>query len=118
MWFVGHYGFQYYAERSGMRSTYLWPPPEDAPKRATGWRRRTAPSPRRTSIWKTRPCAEETQLLFTDPVPLRTVSCFYCGRVPLEHHEGPRLTVRIYRVMEDFQPKRAKKLKGTGASAP
>jgi hypothetical protein len=32
------------------------------------------------------------------------VPCFYGGRTPLEHHEGTRLEVRIYRVTEDFVP--------------
>jgi hypothetical protein len=36
-----------------------------------------------------------------DPVPLRVVPCFFGGRTPLEHHEGPRLTVRICRVTAD-----------------
>ncbi len=37
-------------------------------------------------------------------LPLRTVPCYYGGRVPLEHHSGRELTVRIYRVRRDFVP--------------
>jgi hypothetical protein len=47
---------------------------------------------------------EEKWLTLNDPVPLRTVSCFYCGRAPLEHHEGARIKVRIYRVIADYEP--------------
>jgi hypothetical protein len=38
--------------------------------------------------------------------PLRTVPCFYGdpGRVPLEHHEGPVLEVRVYRLRADWSP--------------
>ena len=48
---------------------------------------------------------EEKRLTLDDPIPLRTVSCFYCGRAPLEHHEGLRMAVRIYRVMTDYTPR-------------
>jgi hypothetical protein len=103
VWYVGHYGFQYYAEACGMHATYSG---SDAP-------------PLHRGDWVVRPdervssqgfdfddpaLREETQLTLEDWIPLRTVSCFYCGRAPLEHHEGPRMTVRIYRVLEDFQP--------------
>ena len=47
---------------------------------------------------------EEKRLTLDDCIPLRTVSCFYCGRAPLEHHEGSRITVRIYRVTADYEP--------------
>ena len=51
------------------------------------------------------PALEEVQrLTLDDPVPLRTVACYYAGRAPLEHHEGPRMTVRIYRVVADYDP--------------
>ncbi len=107
MWFEGHYGFQYYAERCGMRSTYLWAPPEDSPRKDDWF---VAPDGRVASeaIDLNDPALhEEARLMIGDAVPLATVSCYYCGRVPLEHHEGPRLTVRIFRVVEDFQPRSA-----------
>ena len=104
LWYVGHYGFQYYAERCGMRPTYLWAPPEDSPRKGD-WL--AAPDERVASedVDLTTPALhEEVRLMIGDDVPLATVSCYYCGRVPLEHHEGPRMTVRIFRVVEDFQP--------------
>jgi hypothetical protein len=39
-----------------------------------------------------------------DALPWRTVACYYCGRTPLQHHEGPRLRLTIYRVLSDFVP--------------
>src|SRR5207248_7021809 len=38
-------------------------------------------------------------------MPLRTVPCFYGGRVPLEHNEGSGLDVQLYRVTADFVPR-------------
>jgi len=106
-WYVGHYGFQYYAERNGMEAA--WQALDDA-----------TPPHLRSGDWVARPdgrvasqllafdapaLREVTQLTLEDRVPLRTVSCYYCGRAPLEHHEGPRITVRIYRVVEDYDPR-------------
>jgi dolichyl-phosphate-mannose-protein mannosyltransferase len=106
-WYVGHYGFQYYAERCGMIPAYAAPDPAESPLlRAGDWLVRPEPPVASQEIDLGTPALrEEVLLIFDDPVPLRTVSCFYCGRAPLEHHEGPRLTVHIYRVVEDFRPK-------------
>ena len=114
VWYIGHYGFQYYAEslRDATGVSRHGPRPMRR-ARATGWCGRTGASVIRN--WtSTDPALEEVQrLTLDDPVPLRTVACYYGGRAPLEHHEGPRMTVRIYRVVADFQPKPAKKLKKT-----
>ena len=47
---------------------------------------------------------EDAALTLGDPVPLRTVSCIYCGRAALGRHEGPRLRIRIYHLVEGFVP--------------
>jgi hypothetical protein len=39
-----------------------------------------------------------------DDLPWRTVVCYYGGRTPLQHHEGPRLRLTVYRVLADFVP--------------
>ena len=39
-----------------------------------------------------------------DRLPWRTVSCYYCGRTPLQHHQGPRVRVAVYRALADFIP--------------
>jgi hypothetical protein len=106
-WYVGHYGFQYYAEKHGLEAA--WASHDEA----------TPPHLRRGD-WLARPdkrvasqlldfdspaLREVTQLTLRDDLPLRTVSCYYCGRAPLEHHEGPRITVRIYRVEQDYDPR-------------
>jgi hypothetical protein len=99
IWYVGHWGFQFYAERAGMKPVV----PDDPrrPLQAGDWL--VVPDARlpRQNIqldgaW-TKPVAE---LAFADCVPLRTVQCYYgtSQGVPLEHHDGPRIAVTIYRV--------------------
>jgi hypothetical protein len=117
VWFVGHWGFQYYGERCGMRPVvpdyaryagevlYV---PLPAPSRlekgdwlvVPEWRltqQRVEIDPQRTE--------EVLRLTVNDPVPLRTVMCYYSGTTALEHRpKKPRLEVTLYRVTEDFVP--------------
>jgi hypothetical protein len=110
VWYAGHWGFQFYAERCGMkplvaeygdRASYVELPP---------------PSRLRPGDWlvvpeagvnlpaldlAAVPCVEAGRVVVDDPVPLRVVPCFFGGRTPLEHRAGPRLTVRICRVTAD-----------------
>jgi hypothetical protein len=107
IWYVGHWGFQFYAERSGMRPVV----PAAHPAREL----------LRTGDWLLVPDARLEQqtlaideqnvepiagLVIEDGIPLRTVRCFYgTGTgVPFEHHRGPRASVTIYRVTGDFEP--------------
>ncbi|HVS38261.1 MAG TPA: hypothetical protein VMS17_22075, partial [Gemmataceae bacterium] len=102
--FCGHHGFQYYADQCRMHSTYLYAYPPDAPREGD-WLAAPDGHVIGEEIDLTDPAlCEEARLTFMDPVPLHTVLCYYGGRAPLEHHEGPRMTVVIYRVIADFQP--------------
>jgi hypothetical protein len=112
-WFVGHWGFRYYAEQSGLREVipHYHPPhsrihmPEPSRLEKDDWL--VVPDPRLAqqplAIDPTR-LELAAQLHFGGGVPLRTMSCYYGGRVPLEHNEGPLLEVRIYRVIQGFTP--------------
>lgn len=123
-WFVGHWGFQFDAERRGMEPVlldYNWhrsdlptgdglkpvevPLPPPSRLRVGDWL--VVPSPR-LNQQKMRldegQLREEITFVFDDPVPLRTIQNFYGGQAALEHHEGPRLEVTIYRVLQDFTP--------------
>jgi hypothetical protein len=118
VWFVGHWGFQYYAGREGMRPIVVYDPPDDpipVPPRSLlregdwlvlpEWRfddegfvagvcpQRYTPDPERT-----RP---EFNVVIEDRVPLQTIMVFHCGRTPLRHQEGPRLQVQVRRVLAD-----------------
>jgi hypothetical protein len=119
IWFVGHWGFQYYAERAGMRPVV----PSDTPREERP-DERSIPLPpssllRRGDwlVFPGEPLAKQclkfdrsavepvAVLEARDPVPLRTVVCYYAGRSALEHRQGPvRLSVTIYRITADIAP--------------
>ena len=99
IWYVGHFGFQYYAEREGMipvvpgqsllrRGEYLV-----VPHKRIIQQRLQFP-------------ADDLKLMETiaidDPIPLRTVTAYYGTRLPIEHRKDSRLDVSVYRVVNDF----------------
>jgi hypothetical protein len=117
IWYIGHWGFQHYAERAGMEAIV----PSGVPQRLRklgiresrlhegDWLVKPVPDtrPDQQRIRVDRVRARFVVSLPTDdpvPVPLRTVQCFYGGFCPLEHHEGPRFRVEIYRVTEEWVP--------------
>jgi 4-amino-4-deoxy-L-arabinose transferase-like glycosyltransferase len=119
VWYVGHWGFQYYAERAGMRPISAYPAPDDpipVPPRSQlkegdwlvlpEWRyndrgnfvagvhsQTYTPDPALT-----RP---EFTVVMDDPIPLQTIMTLYSGYTPIRHHEGPRLQVEVRRVLAD-----------------
>lgn len=101
VWYLGHWGFQFYAERAGMipvvpgASTLL---PGD-------WL--VVPDKRlnqQTIVIDAERTEPAIELDMGGGWPLRTVQCYYGGRIPLEHHEGPRVKVTIYRITGEFIP--------------
>jgi hypothetical protein len=107
VWYVGHWGWQYYANRAGMRQLVT----EDYAARtrihAGDWL--VFPDPR-IDQQHTRPGEADAELRHTFAIPgilpLRTVSCYHGGRIPLEHFEGAALEVRIFRAVRDFTPRK------------
>jgi hypothetical protein len=116
IWYVGHWGLQYYAEREGMR------PLVSRPLRYTGGRTPT-PSDLHKGDWivvpdpeDPEPMAQQFFALPTDTferrspieipgrMPLRTVVCYYFGMTPLRHHEGPRFKVELWHMTADAVP--------------
>ncbi|HKI32667.1 MAG TPA: hypothetical protein VKA46_12520 [Gemmataceae bacterium] len=123
IWYIGHWGFQYYAEREGMRPISAFPP-DDVP----------IPMPPRSALkkgdWLVLPefrynnndfAAGVHQQLYTpdkertkhefpvirdDPIPLQTIMTLYSGYSTVRHHEGPRLQVEVRRVLEDHDARR------------
>jgi hypothetical protein len=105
VWFVGHWGFQYYAERAGMRPVV----PELSELQPGDWLVGPYGQFGRQQIVIPDGAVEEAAtLLLADGLPLRTVPSFYLGVMPLEHHQGPRLTVRVYRVVRGFPARLAR----------
>ncbi len=119
IWYVGHWGFQYYAERQGLRPINAIEPPQHSP----------IPIPPRTVLrrgdWLVLPkyrwsgerfaggvhkqwftpdsdfTRVEFSIVMTDAVPLQTIINFYSGFTAVEHHEGPRLEADVRRVLAD-----------------
>ncbi len=106
VWYTGHWGFQYYAEHRGMKPLYLGSADVAAPTVAAGdWLVvPDDPHNRQAIDINLHQLTEEHVVVVEDAIPLRTVANFYGGTAALEHHEGPRLVVRIYRVVEGFVP--------------
>jgi hypothetical protein len=126
VWYVGHWGFQYYAEREGMRPISAYDAPDDSPIpipprsvfRKGDWlvlpefdwsgirfgggvhRQRFTPDGDRTEHFDS--------VVVTDPLPLQTIITYYSGFTAVEHHDGPRLRAEIRRVLEDHaaEPRR------------
>jgi dolichyl-phosphate-mannose-protein mannosyltransferase len=99
VWFTGHWGFQFYAERAGMhplssallkRGDWLIVPDRHIDQQRVGL--------------EDAPLAEVHRLVFDDRIPLRTLPFYYVGHVGIEHRRGPRLVVRVYRVRQAFVP--------------
>ncbi len=102
IWYVGHWGFQYYAERAGMIPVV----PGESRLHQGDW---LVVPDRRLEQQKIDIDKNLAQILgpltVEDHLPLRTVVCYYGSRTPLEHKEGPRFRVTIYRVKADFVPR-------------
>jgi 4-amino-4-deoxy-L-arabinose transferase-like glycosyltransferase len=105
IWYLGHWGFQHYAERAGLKPVvanesrlhkgdWVLVPDEHVYRQRAAFRRR------------------DMELIATyrveDVIPFRTVRNFYGGRAPLAHREGPRALVRVYRVRADFTPRQGR----------
>jgi hypothetical protein len=98
IWYVGHWGFQFYARREGMRAVV-----PDVSKIERG-------------DWLVVPEGLDQQEILLDPVELETVSSFefdrfpslrtepgyYAGGLPLVHRDGPHLKVDLYRARRSF----------------
>jgi hypothetical protein len=108
VWFAGHWGFQYYCERAGMRpvvpgQSVLAPgdllvlPVHPDPYRF--YRPHIGNVPIRPRFWVAEPIDE---LIWDDPISAQTVPNFYGGIDPVVGRDHPRLRVVIYRVREPW----------------
>jgi hypothetical protein len=106
VWYVGHWGFQHYAERVGMVPVV----PGQTELRPGDWL--VVPDPRvtqqmldlREPLEKGRLEAVGPPLAVGDLLPLRTIMGYYgtATGVPLQHLDGPRVTATVYRVKHAF----------------
>ena len=96
-WYVARWGFQYYAERAGMKPVL----PDQADFQPGDWLVISDsiyfPKPVSAHInrYKIDPVA---QVVLEDRLPLQTSLGYYSTGLPIQHHEGPRRSVKIYRI--------------------
>jgi hypothetical protein len=123
VWYIGHWGFQYYAEREGMKPISSYDPP-DGPitmlprsRLKEGdwlvlpeWRFDGRGFAAGVHSQDYTPDEKHTRNEFTvvmdDRVPLQTIMTLYSGFTPLRHHDGPRLQVEVRRVLADHDAHR------------
>jgi hypothetical protein len=101
VWCVGYWGFQYYAERAGMK------PVVPGTSQLRKGDLLVVPDKRLGQ----QPLAINSnatllvhQFSIDDPLPVRTVAGYYGSRIPLEPCPGARVVVVIYRVTAAFVP--------------
>ncbi|HEY7327514.1 MAG TPA: glycosyltransferase family 39 protein [Gemmataceae bacterium] len=111
IWYSGYWGFQYYAEKSGMKQIV---PLRDIdgrapsllqPSRLSGgdWLVIPDESIPQQEMDVDRPELEpKGELTFGDAVPFATLMNYYAGTLPLRHHRGPRIVLRLYRAKDGF----------------
>jgi hypothetical protein len=97
IWYVGRWGFQYYAERLGMKPVV----PDESKFQDGDWLVISdgpyfpQPVAAQISQYRVEPVG---QVKVFDSLPLKTMIGYYNSGIPLDHHEGPRRTVRLYRI--------------------
>ncbi len=106
-WYVGHWGFQYYCERAGMRSliagqtvvragdylvTAVYPEDEGFYRPYAGFTV-TQPDEHAEVV---------AEVVWEDWLSAQTVPSFFGGRDPITGRDHPRLRVRVYRFTADW----------------
>lgn len=101
IWYVGFWGFQFYADRARMKPVI----PGVSRLRQGDWL--IVPGDR-VLQQKIRSDSTRAQLVNSlrveDVVPLSTKLRYYGGKTPMEHLSGPRASVRMYLLTADFAP--------------
>ena len=96
-WYVARWGFQHYAEQAGMKPVL----PDQSDFQPGDWLVIS------DSVYFPKPVAAHisrykidpvTQVVVEDRLPLQTALGYYNSGIPIQHHEGPRRTVKIYRI--------------------
>jgi hypothetical protein len=100
-YYLGHWGFQFYAERAGLRPVV----PDVTRLRCDDWLVVPAAQIAQQKI-DISPEAFQASATFRvdDWIPFSTTSCYYGSRSPLEPLHGARLSVMVYRVLHDVTP--------------
>ncbi len=101
IWYLGHWGFQFYAGRAGMHPVI----PDSSLLASGDW----LVVPGRVHLQEVSVGEDVVGRVdvvdIEDRWPLATNLGFYGGSTPLVHHEGPRQRVQIFRVRKSFVPR-------------
>jgi hypothetical protein len=101
VWFVGHWGFQFYAERAGGRPLV----PDRSPVGPDDWVVVPAPQVNRQVAPLPGDQFKRVHVLEQDDfLPWRTGWSYYGGRLPLVGRREPRLTVTVWRRRAGAEP--------------
>ncbi|MBI1916521.1 MAG: hypothetical protein HYS12_17570 [Planctomycetes bacterium] len=87
-------GFAVYSQWAGLRRFQGYGEPQPCPGDWVAVMYRPALRPRQLASWGERIAQVEVH----DFLPLRTVPSYWNGRTAVEHHEGPRALVDVYRL--------------------
>ncbi len=101
VWFVGRWGFRYYANRAGLKQVIAGDSELKRGDILVVHDNKMSQEP--LIVLDPRQLVNVLTLNFdADALPFRTVPNYYQGKVPVNHQEGSRFTVRIYRVTNPF----------------
>lgn len=104
IWFVGHWGFQFYAEEAGMRPLI----PDYTEVRRGDWLVTPTRVDRQAVRLDPEAYEERGRIVVRDGLPLATLKFgFYIGSRPLQHQRGPRMLARLFRAERDNVPETA-----------
>jgi hypothetical protein len=101
VWFTGHWGFQFYAQRAAYQPVV----PDHSLLRTGDWLvyPHAGIDDQRVSI--PLPWVEQiAEIRIDDPVPLACVPFYYGAAVPVQHRYTPRVWLSVYRIKTDFVP--------------
>jgi hypothetical protein len=101
IWYVGHWGFQFYAEKAGLKPIV----PGSSVLRAGDWI--VLPDRhiyQQNILPNATTCTNVAVIGVQDRWPLRTLVGYYMGGLPLQRLDGPRLTINLVKVTQDFKP--------------
>ncbi len=101
IWYTGHWGFAYYADRAGMEPIV----PDNSLLRAGDWFVIPDRVERQRFAESGIPGVVAHTISYDDDLSLQTMFCYYAGKAPLEHRSSPRLQVYICRATSDFVPR-------------
>ncbi len=103
IWYVGHWGFAYYADQAGMQPVV----PDNSLLRRGDWLVAPNRIERQAIVYENGRLAFLHINTYDDAFRVRSVPYFYTGIVPVGHRKDPRLEVYLFRVLSDHVPRTA-----------